>query len=106
MVNLESDIDNKVINLSGGMARRVSIALSTIGNPKIIIFDEPTTGLDPETRQLIWVFMKSLKDKERSIFLTTHILEEADVLSDNLCIMSLGQIKAKGTSSYLKKRYG
>jgi ABC-2 type transport system ATP-binding protein len=50
MVNLESDIDNKVINLSGGMARRVSIALSTIGNPKIIIFDEPTTGLDPETR--------------------------------------------------------
>jgi len=78
-VNLQDSLKTKIGLLSGGMRRRVSIALCTIGNPNIIIFDEPTTGLDPENRRLIWKFMNSLKTKERSIMLTTHILEEAEI---------------------------
>lgn len=88
------------------MRRRVSIALATIGEPKILIFDEPTTGLDPENRHDIWEFINNLKEDGRTILLTTHILEEADILSDKICIMSYGEVKAQGTSSELKRSYG
>lgn len=64
-VNLEESLDEKISQLSGGMRRRVSIALATVGNPKIIIFDEPTTGLDPANRRDIWSFMLSLKQPNR-----------------------------------------
>jgi len=105
-VNLEKSIDTTIMNMSGGMRRRVSIALCTIGNPNIIIFDEPTTGLDPENRRLIWKFMNSLKTTERSIMLTTHILEEAEILSDRIGILSRGQLVKVGTSAELKSSMG
>jgi ABC-type multidrug transport system ATPase subunit len=71
-----------------------------------LIFDEPTTGLDPENRQDIWGFINALKEKGRTIMLTTHILEEADILSDRICIMNYGRVKITGTSSELKRKIG
>ena len=106
IVNLESSLKEKIGNLSGGMKRRISIALATIGNPAILIFDEPTTGLDPENRRIIWKFINKLKENKRTILLTTHLLEEADILSDRISIMTRGQIKEIGTSSELKRRLG
>ena len=105
-MNLESSLHEKIGNLSGGMKRRISIALATIGNPAILIFDEPTTGLDPENRRIIWKFINKLKESKRTILLTTHLLEEADILSDRISIMSRGQIKVLGTSSELKRKLG
>ena len=88
------------------MRRRVSIALATIGEPKVLIFDEPTTGLDPENRHQIWTFLNSIKQKGVTIIMSTHILEEADALCDRICIISGGEVKAIGTSSELKTKYG
>jgi len=105
-VNLAHALGEKVQNLSGGMRRRVSIALTSIGDPKVLIFDEPTTGLDPENRHDIWEFINSLKGEGTSILLTTHILEEADILSDRISIMALGEVLATGTTSELKRKYG
>jgi ABC-type multidrug transport system ATPase subunit len=76
IVNLDGTINEKISSLSGGMKRRISIALATIGNPAILIFDEPTTGLDPENRRIIWKFINKLKESKRTILLTTHLLEE------------------------------
>ena len=105
-VGLKDSLNEKISSLSGGMQRRVSIALATIGSPKILIFDEPTTGLDPENRHLIWQFIRGMKKDQRAIMLTTHILEEADDLSDRISIMSYGQVKAEGTSEELKRKRG
>lgn len=106
-VNLGSSLDESISALSGGMRRRVSIALATIGQPKIVVFDEPTTGLDPENRMLIWDFIKRIKQPGNvTILLSSHILEEADNLSDRLVIMSKGQLVAVGTSSELKNQFG
>ena len=71
-----------------------------------MIFDEPTTGLDPENRQDIWGFINKLKQKGRTILLTTHILEEADALSDRISIMNYGRVKVTGTSAELKRKIG
>lgn len=71
-----------------------------------MIFDEPTTGLDPENRHDIWAFINALKKAGRTILLTTHILEEADILSDRICIMNYGRVKITGTSSELKRKIG
>ena len=105
-VNLVSSLNTKIFYLSGGMRRRVSIALCTIGNPKIIIFDEPTTGLDPENRRLIWKFIKSLRNENRTILLTTHILEEAELLSDRIGILNKGELLVAGTVAELKRTLG
>ncbi|KRW98659.1 P-loop containing nucleoside triphosphate hydrolase [Pseudocohnilembus persalinus] len=95
----------RVGTYSGGMKRRLSFAISNIGNPSIILLDEPTTGLDPKTRRQIWDIIKKAK-KNKSIILTTHSMEEADILSDTIVIISSGQIKAQGTSIHLKNQYG
>ena len=72
----------------------------------MLIFDEPTTGLDPQNRHDIWKFINSLKQQGRTILLTTHILEEADFLSDRICIMNYGRVKVTGTSAELKRKIG
>lgn len=90
---------------SGGMQRRLSIAISLIGNPKVVYLDEPTTGMDPVTRREVWDMIQKAK-KGRVIVLTTHSMEEADVLGDNIGVMSHGKIQAFGTSTRLKKRFG
>ncbi|QDY86750.1 ABC transporter ATP-binding protein [Mycoplasma anserisalpingitidis] len=91
--------------LSGGQKRRVDIARAMIHNPKVLILDEPTTGLDPITRILVWdVIKKQQKENNMTIFLTTHYLEEAND-SDYVCIIDNGIIKVKGTPAELKKSY-
>ncbi|KAM7269434.1 hypothetical protein ACFE04_024931 [Oxalis oulophora] len=90
---------------SGGMKRRLSVAISLIGDPKLIIMDEPTTGMDPITRRHVWDIIEEAK-KGRAIVLTTHSMEEADVLSDRIGIMAKGRLRCIGTSIRLKSRFG
>ncbi|AWX69843.1 ABC transporter ATP-binding protein [Mycoplasmopsis anatis] len=101
-----SNISKRQYNkLSGGQKRRVDIARAMIHNPKILILDEPTTGLDPITRILVWnVIKKQQIENNMTIFLTTHYLEEAND-SDYVCIIDNGVIKVKGTPAELKKSY-
>ncbi|KAJ3054920.1 ATP-binding cassette sub- A member 1 [Rhizophlyctis rosea] len=90
---------------SGGMKRRLSLVISTIGDPKIIFMDEPTTGMDPVNRRHVWEFVEKFK-KGRVIVLTTHSMEEADVLGDRIAIMAHGRLRAIGNSITLKNKYG
>jgi ABC-type multidrug transport system ATPase subunit len=104
-INLTKSADNLTSTYSGGMKRRLSVAISSIGNPSIIFMDEPTTGMDPITRREVWKLIQTLK-KDRVIILTTHAMEEAEVLSDRVIVMAEGQIKCSGTCLYLKNHYG
>ncbi|KAM6594096.1 hypothetical protein CsatA_001799 [Cannabis sativa] len=90
---------------SGGMRRRLSIAISFIGDPKLVILDEPTTGIDPITRRHVWNIIQKAKRK-RAILLTTHSMEEADILSDRIGIMANGRLRCIGSSAVLKSRFG
>ncbi len=90
--------------LSGGLQRRLSIAMALMSDPKILFLDEPTLGLDPHSRKSVWNYIEKLK-KEKTILLTTHYLEEADALADQIAIMDQGQIIEMGTSADLKKKY-
>lgn len=94
-----------VSSLSGGMKRRVEMARSLLHLPKVLFLDEPTTGLDPQTRKNIWDYMIKLKkEKEMTIFLTTHYMDEAEI-SDQVAIMDYGKIIAFDRPSALKKKY-
>ncbi|KAF7838425.1 ABC transporter A family member 2-like [Senna tora] len=90
---------------SGGMKRRLSVAISLIGDPKLVIMDEPTTGMDPITRRHVWDIIENAK-RGRAIVLTTHSMEEADILSDRIAIMAKGRLRCIGTSIRLKSRFG
>jgi len=94
-----------VAKLSGGMKRRVSLAISLVGEPDVVFLDEPTTGLDPETKRLMWTLIDSAK-AERSIVLTTHSMEEADALCGRIGIMAHGKMRCLGTSLHLKSKFG
>jgi len=87
------------------MKRRLSVAISTIGDPKILFLDEPTTGMDPVNRRHVWTFLEKFK-KNRAIILTTHSMEEADILGDSVAIMALGQLRAFGSATHLKGKFG
>ncbi|MDX2776138.1 ATP-binding cassette domain-containing protein [Streptomyces caniscabiei] len=95
--------DRNAATFSGGMRRRLDIAMSLIGNPPLIFLDEPTTGLDPEARTNMWQTIKDLNKNGTTIFLTTQYLEEADQLADTIAVLHEGTIVANGTSSELKK---
>ncbi len=90
--------------LSGGLKRRLSIAMALMSDPEILFLDEPTLGLDPHARRSVWHYIQKLKG-EKTILLTTHYLEEADTLADTIAIMDLGKVIAKGTASELKQMY-
>ena len=90
--------------LSGGLKRRLSIAMALMSDPEILFLDEPTLGLDPHARKSVWNYIERLK-KEKTILLTTHYLEEADSLADHIAIMNEGKIIESGTSFELKQRY-
>jgi ABC-type multidrug transport system ATPase subunit len=87
------------------MKRRLSILLSTIGNPKVIFLDEPTTGLDPVNKRFIWTMIQNIK-KDKSVILTTHSMEEADFLSDRIGVIVDGNFKCIGTPVEVKSAYG
>lgn len=91
---------------SGGMRRKLDIAISLLASPKVIFLDEPTTGLDPRSRIIMWDLIKNLAHNGATIFLTTQYLEEADQLADKMAFLSNGKIVAEGTSEQLKAIVG
>eukprot|EP00943_MAST-04B_sp_MAST-4B-sp1_P005121 g5121.t1 len=91
--------------LSGGMRRRLSLGIALVGNPKIVFLDEPTTGLDPETKMGVWRIIERLK-VGRAIVLTTHSMEEADALSSRIGIMANGRLRCIGSQLHLKNKFG
>ena len=101
--DLEEAADRRVATFSGGMRRRLDIAMSLIGDSPIIFLDEPTTGLDPEARNAMWQTIKTLAQHGTTIFLTTQYLEEADELADLIALLHKGTIIASGTAGELKK---
>ena len=89
-------------SLSGGMKRRLSIAISLVGDPKIVFLDEPSSGLDPDNRRQIWEVLAKCQDK-RSVFLTTHMMEEAEALCHRIGIITRGTLRTVGNQLRLKK---
>ncbi|KAF9913694.1 ATP-binding cassette sub- A member 1 [Lobosporangium transversale] len=104
-VQLWKDRNTMAGRLSGGMKRRLSTIISTIGDPDVLILDEPTTGMDPVHRRHVWTFLAQFK-RGRSILLTTHSMEEADALGDKVAIMVAGHLKAIGNTTRLKNKFG
>lgn len=101
--DLQDASDRKVSSYSGGMRRRLDIAMSLMVNPRVLFLDEPTTGLDPQNRIVMWDFVKNLAMKGTTVFLTTQYLEEAEYLADNVAILHKGGIIVEGTLQYLKE---
>jgi ABC-2 type transport system ATP-binding protein len=101
--NLTVAADRRATTFSGGMRRRLDIAMSLIGSPSIIFLDEPTNGLDPEARHDTWQMIRELAKNGTTVFLTTQYLEEADELADTIAVLHQGKIIAKGTANELKK---
>lgn len=106
LVGLEARSSSRVGKLSGGEKRRLDVALGLIGDPQIVFLDEPTTGLDPEARRGMWAMIEGLKDSGVTIILTTHYMEEAEVLADRLVILAEGVVAAEGTFAELQDSLG
>ncbi|MCJ7651449.1 MAG: ATP-binding cassette domain-containing protein [Candidatus Lokiarchaeota archaeon] len=105
-MNLLERANSLVKTYSGGMKRRVNVLMAVIHEPELIFFDEPTAGLDPQSRRVVWDFIKDFQKKKKTIILTTHNMEEADDLSDELIIIDNGKIITQGTPTNLKGRLG
>lgn len=105
LVELEKVADRYTHTYSGGMKRRFDLALSLLHEPKVLFLDEPTQGLDPHARQLIWNHLRELNRNGMTIFLTTHFMEEAEALCDWVAIMDKGQIVTQGTVSELLEKH-
>ncbi|MDD2646511.1 MAG: ATP-binding cassette domain-containing protein [Patescibacteria group bacterium] len=107
LVELWDRKDSLVKTFSGGMKRRLEIARGLIHHPTILFLDEPTLGLDPQTRNHIWNYIKDLNAKEKiTVFLTTHYMDEADKMANKIAIIDQGKISAQGSSADLKKQTG
>ena len=105
-VGLTDRADTFALNLSGGEKRRLGIAMALVGQPDLLFLDEPTTGLDPGARRELWTLIGDLKRKGRTILLTTHYLDEAEKLADDVAIMNHGKIVAHGSPSELISQFG
>jgi ABC-2 type transport system ATP-binding protein len=103
MLELEACADRKVSTYSGGQKRRLDIGLGLVHNPQLLFLDEPTTGLDPQSRARVWDEVRRMHDRGTTVFLTTHYLDEADALCDRIAIIDHGKIVAEGTSEELKR---
>ncbi len=96
--------DKRAATYSGGMRRRLDLAMTLVGEPRVIFLDEPTTGLDPRSRRTMWQIVRGLVGRGVTIFLTTQYLDEADELADRIAVLDQGRIVATGTSAELKRR--
>uniref|UniRef100_F7FQX6 ABC transporter domain-containing protein n=1 Tax=Monodelphis domestica TaxID=13616 RepID=F7FQX6_MONDO len=105
MVKLEEKQNEFSKTLSGGMKRKLSISIALIGDSKVVILDEPTSGMDPFSRRTIWNLIEEFK-RDHTILLTTHYMDEADMLGDRIAIMANGTLQCCGSSLFLKHRYG
>ena len=106
LVGLTESADRRVKTYSGGMKRRLDLGLSLVNEPEVLFLDEPTTGLDPASRRVIWDEIKRLNNNGVTVILTTQYLEEADELSDRLLIIDKGVVATEGTSDELKASVG
>ena len=106
LVGLTEAADRRVKTYSGGMKRRLDLGLSLVNSPEILFLDEPTTGLDPGSRRVLWDEIKRLRDRGVTVILTTQYLEEADELADRIAIIDEGLVVAEGTSDQLKASIG
>jgi ABC-2 type transport system ATP-binding protein len=106
LVELEEKVNVRTKHLSGGMKRRLEIARGLMTRPRVLFLDEPTIGLDPQTRLKIWDYIKGVNEEGTTIFLTTHYMDEADTLSDRIEIIDYGKIIATGTPESLKDTLG
>jgi ABC-2 type transport system ATP-binding protein len=106
LVELDAKRNVRTKHLSGGMKRRLEIARGLMTRPRVLFLDEPTIGLDPQTRMRMWEYIKTVNDEGTSIFLTTHYMDEADHLSDRISIIDHGRIVVTGTSYELKNTLG
>ena len=105
MCSLEGFLDQDNRKLSGGQRQRLFLALALINDPRMLFLDEPTTGLDPQARQNFWQLIQSIKARNKTIVLTTHYMEEAYVLCDQIAIMDHGRIIAQGTPEALLRQH-
>jgi len=104
-VALQDRANTKINTLSGGMKRRLSIARALVNDPEFLVLDEPTTGLDPQVRHMIWARLRELKQAGKTLLLTTHYMEEAERLCDDLVIMDHGKILSQGHPKFLIKKH-
>ena len=103
LVNLKDKAQEQYKNLSGGLRQRLGIAIALVNNPEVVFLDEPTTGLDPRARHEVWEVLLGLKKKGKTVFLTTHYMEEAEFLADTVAIISKGKIIAMDSPGELIK---
>ncbi|WP_197050671.1 ABC transporter ATP-binding protein [Methanobacterium sp. SMA-27] len=104
---LSEKADTVVSKLSGGMKRRLNLALAVIHEPEIVVLDEPSEGLDPQSRRVLWNYIRAMRDVEgKTVILTTHIMDEADQLSDRIAIIDHGKLIRLDTPANLKKEIG
>jgi len=101
LVNLKDKTEEHYKNLSGGLQQRLGIAIALVNDPEVVFLDEPTTGLDPRARRDVWDVLLGLKKKGATVFLTTHYMEEAELLADTVAIISKGKIIAMGSPGEL-----
>jgi ABC-2 type transport system ATP-binding protein len=106
MIGLEQRAKGKIAKFSGGMKRRINLAIALVGHPQLLFLDEPTTGIDPQSRNNIYETIEGLQAKGMTILYTTHYMEEADRLCDRVAIIDGGQIIALDTPHNLKKKIG
>jgi len=105
-VELSDKADARYDTLSGGQKQKLGLALALTNDPEICFLDEPTTGLDPHARRAIWEVIRTLKRDGRTVFLTTHYLEEAEILADHVAIINQGKIIASGAPQEIIQKYG
>jgi ABC-2 type transport system ATP-binding protein len=106
LVGLDGAADQRAGRLSGGQQRRLDVALALVGDPELLFLDEPTTGFDPSARRQAWEVITSLRDLGKTVFLTTHYMDEAQALADRVAIIASGQIVAEGPPGELAGRGG
>ncbi len=104
-VELSDRVDDGIRTLSGGMKRRLAIARALVNNPELIVLDEPTTGLDPQARHVIWARLRKLKTAGKTLLLTTHFMEEAERLCDDLVVIDHGRIVSQGSPRQLVREH-
>jgi len=106
LVDLEDKRNEQYKKLSGGLKQRLGVAMALVNDPEIVFLDEPTSGLDPKARHEVWNVIRGLKRQGKSVFLTTHYMEEAEALADTVTIIHKGKIVATGTPEELITQYG
>lgn len=106
LLDLEDKTNERFENLSGGLKQRVGVAAALISDPQLVFLDEPTTGLDPKARREVWSVIERLKKMDKTVFLTTHYMEEAQILADRIAIIDKGKIVVMGSPQDLISQHG